>query len=113
MKKFDYCLLAFAFVCSLLLSFDVSAQPTRSYDFEMEPDCIWNKSTAQCVLQNKLPITITCQVTVSGKTFRGVKLGNTRTVIVPAKSVDSSTRIYVAEGDVLTYAAAWADCRTE
>ena len=66
MKKI---LLTLAVVCSL----PAAAQPSRPYEFELNPGCISSPSRATCVVSNKFKEQIECKVAISGSTAKGIK----------------------------------------
>ena len=99
------------FVVAFLFSVPILAADARSFDFEMEPGCMWSKDKGRCIVSNRSYDPIRCKVTVTGETFRGTRIGNTQIVTVAARRFDDSPRIQIPAGDVLVNVRASADCK--
>jgi hypothetical protein len=95
---------------ALFMSLASHGQERQRDLVELTPGCLWNKSAGRCVIKNNFNDSIECEITVTGKTFRGVTIGNTRKVVVHAKMFDDSTKVFAARGDVLTHVKAHAEC---
>ena len=98
---------------ALLFAVPALANDARPYQFEVEPGCVWNKNEGRCVVQNRFKDQIKCTITVSGKTEKGLKVGNTHLVSIPAKQYNDQARVYAKEGDALVSVTATADCTAQ
>lgn len=99
---------------SMLVATAAVAQPVAPQapvEFEVVPGCLWGKTSGRCVVQNRLDRDISCQIEIGGKTARGVRVGNTRQVVIPAGKFDDGTAVFVAPGDSLVSVRSFAKCR--
>ena len=87
--------------------------PAPQGSFETRPGCIWSHDVARCAVDNHSRVNLSCTVHVFGRTERGFKIGNTRTVSVPAFKYNDDARLYVAEGDKFVKVDAEATCTPE
>jgi len=88
------------------------AQDTRPYDFEVTPSCVWNKNVGVCAVHNQYKDQIDCKVSILGKSFRGVTIGNTRQVVIPAQRF-MDVKVFAPEGDLIVDVRGSADCRAQ
>ena len=93
-----------------IVSTTAVAQPSRPFDFELEPGCMWTKERAACVVNNRYKAPITCQVDISARTFVGRGVNTSRKVVIPAGSFET-IRVFSPPNNVLTYVGGVAECR--
>ena len=101
-------LLSLLIACSL----PAVAQSSRPYQFEPNPGCMWSKNHGTCVVNNKFKAPITCTISITGLTMRGIKLGNTRKVEIGAGRTEGVS-VFSPKEDVLIHVNATADCIAE
>jgi len=88
------------------------ADDARPYEFEVTPSCVWNKNVGVCAVHNQFKDQIECKVSILGKSFKGLTIGNTRVVVIPSQRF-MDVKVFVPEGDILTYVSGTADCKAQ
>lgn len=78
--------------------------------FEVDSQgCLFSGTHASCVVTNKLPFDTSCELSIQTKSDKGVRIGNTRRVMIPARRF-AMIEAFAAEGSSIKSVAASGVC---
>ena len=77
---------------------------------ELTPSCMWMKNQGTCVVSSRNRLPLTCKVTVTGTTFSGIKIGNSRTLMIRPGETSQRVNVFSAPADIFVTVSGTADC---
>lgn len=78
--------------------------------FEVTPGCIFSKSTATCIVENKSESEVVCDVTMTVTTFTNQKYVVRRAPIIQAQRFDDSLKFWTPSADVIVSVTTEGTC---
>lgn len=96
---------------AVLLAASLVSLNAFAVEFDLVPGCVWKRHEARCVVQNRLDRDIMCRVSITGETSRGIMVGNSRQLLIPARKFNDSIELYTVKNDPLKDVSSFATCR--